>query len=294
MSKTYKTAIVAIAKDEEKFIQEWTEWHVNLGFTSIFVLDNNPGDRKLDISLPGLEIIPYNDIDISSQNIQSEIYNKVYQDIIKPRGYDYFTVIDLDEFYDFKGHYTGISDFIDRELESTGRYSAEIYWEVYDDSGYIYESELPGTKVTETYTNVSKIKHSMNLFVNIASEAKPLVKVLDIVHTPFNPKRFNIVANELIGNIYNPVVFGKDHICLRHYRYKCLETYIKHKYLNQRFTWNGSVWSDEKFIVNFFKINLMTKEKLDAFQDILGSSEIPYRKDIFDKLYSILGLSNPY
>ena len=41
-----EVGIVAIAKNEEKYIADWAIYHFNLGFDKIFVIDNNDLDNE--------------------------------------------------------------------------------------------------------------------------------------------------------------------------------------------------------------------------------------------------------
>ena len=45
-----KTAVLAVAKMENNYVREWTEWYKHLGFTNVIVYDNNDekGERISD------------------------------------------------------------------------------------------------------------------------------------------------------------------------------------------------------------------------------------------------------
>ena len=55
-----KTCILAIQRYENiKDIEEWIDYHINLGFDHIFLMDNNDEKDALDIKFEYLTIIPY-------------------------------------------------------------------------------------------------------------------------------------------------------------------------------------------------------------------------------------------
>ena len=41
-----QSCIVAIAKNEELYLEEWVKYHFNLGFDKIFICDNNDLDNN--------------------------------------------------------------------------------------------------------------------------------------------------------------------------------------------------------------------------------------------------------
>jgi glycosyltransferase involved in cell wall biosynthesis len=90
-----KVALVCIAKDEDKYIDEWIKYHLKLGFDQIFIYCNDwdwklpeeYGDKVIAINWPGLkqQVPSYND------------FIKTYHDM-----FDFAAFTDIDEFIALK------------------------------------------------------------------------------------------------------------------------------------------------------------------------------------------------
>lgn len=46
-----KSCIIAIAKNEEKYLKDWVHYHHNLGFDKIVIFDNNDVNNNGQISI---------------------------------------------------------------------------------------------------------------------------------------------------------------------------------------------------------------------------------------------------
>ena len=109
-----KTAICAIIKNEHRFLKEWIEWHLNLGFDAIHLFEDKESDSHEEIC-----------------NNYSNVFLRRYendlkvQDLLKNQGsscrqlilyswfaeeykkqYDWIAFIDIDEFIIFEDNYT--------------------------------------------------------------------------------------------------------------------------------------------------------------------------------------------
>jgi hypothetical protein len=69
-----KSLLCAIAKNEERYINEWVNYHYNLGFDKIVVYNNN--DVK-DLVIPNVEVIDYRNKHISIPN-EIKALNQTY------------------------------------------------------------------------------------------------------------------------------------------------------------------------------------------------------------------------
>ena len=90
-----KCCIIAIAKKENKYIQEWVNYHLNLGFDNIIICDNNDtGDEKISDVINDDKVIILNYFNF--KNIQPTAYTKCF---LKYKDtYDWLAFIDIDEF----------------------------------------------------------------------------------------------------------------------------------------------------------------------------------------------------
>ena len=119
-----KTAVVCIAKNEDHYIDEWLKYHLKIGFSKVFVYQNNwrySGDKN-----------QYKD------NVQWIGFNgdymqlKAYNDFIDNRrnGFDYAAFIDIDEFICLKKH-KNISDFLQNYVDV---YGVGLSWRIFGDN----------------------------------------------------------------------------------------------------------------------------------------------------------------
>jgi hypothetical protein len=83
-----KTALVCIAKNEDNYIQEWIDYHIKLGFDTIFVYENN---WRCKINHPQVVKIP-----LDGEVMQFLAYNHFLT--LHRKGYDWVGFIDVDEF----------------------------------------------------------------------------------------------------------------------------------------------------------------------------------------------------
>ena len=86
-----KVALVAIAKDEDHYLKEWVDYHLKIGFSEIFVYQNDWEYKNGDINDPRVHLEH-----ISGVGIQ----NKCYNDFINKNyeKYDFIAFFDIDEF----------------------------------------------------------------------------------------------------------------------------------------------------------------------------------------------------
>ena len=127
-------ALVCIAKNEDRYIDEWIDYHLSLGFDEIFVYMNN---WRINHYNPHVHLREWD-----GTAIQVEAYN----DFIQRDGarYDWAAFFDVDEFLVLKKH------------PSIGAFLAEypyhaicINWVLYGDNGLLHYDTRP---VRERFT----------------------------------------------------------------------------------------------------------------------------------------------
>jgi len=105
-----KTCIICIAKNEHNYIDEWINWHLNLGFDNIIICDNDWKDNQY-ISKDERVIVK----DYSKYiNLQPIAYTQEYN--INKDNYDWIAFIDCDEFIILEDKYKTIKDFISDDI----------------------------------------------------------------------------------------------------------------------------------------------------------------------------------
>lgn len=259
--------LLAVARDEEKFIDEWVQHNLNLGFDHIYICDNNDSSNPLIYINNKVTVLPFHGIDFQkngTDTTQCSIYNNVLSLIYDK--YDYCGICDIDEFFHFKDC-KNVSEFIQKHIIDEGCNCAELMWEVYDDNDLIYG---PNKSVQETYTRVQSIM-GFRWLKNQCSWAKPIFKLCPGIsvwtHWPLHKSMTSI------GGLITHRMPTELAIC-KHYRTKCLEEYMFHKFKNRNitcssFTHGGNV------LKSYFDFNIISLKKL--LYAIKFSKELNYK-----------------
>ena len=203
-NKTMKIALIAIAKDEDNYINEWIDYNLKLGFDKIIIYMN---DWDYVITNDKVITIPFN-----GKAMQMPAYNHFVQNNIE---YDWAAFFDIDEFLVLKKH-KNIHDFINDYKDYNG---IAINWYLFGDNN------LP--KVFDNNYNVlsrftrreSKLNHHI----------KSILKLDKTVtfHHPHNANKTTVSTDyKLINGPFNHN--GNDDIAqINHYFCKTKEEYIK-------------------------------------------------------------------
>jgi hypothetical protein len=96
-----RIALVCVAKNEDRYIDEWIKYNFKLGFNDIYIYHN---DWEFEYEHPNVHLTP-----IKGKGIQRFAYNDCYQKI--KWVYDWVAFFDIDEFLVLHKHET-IGDFL--------------------------------------------------------------------------------------------------------------------------------------------------------------------------------------
>ena len=108
-----KTCIICIAKMENKYIEEWVNHHLNIGFDTIFICENNNsnGESISDvINNEKVVILDYKDV----KGVQPIAYTETFLKF--KNDYDWFAFIDCDEFIMIDEKYNNIKELLLEEI----------------------------------------------------------------------------------------------------------------------------------------------------------------------------------
>ena len=98
-NQTFNTAICCIAKCENHYLKEWADYHLSLGFSHIYIYDNNDED--------GEKIAPlcesYDNVIVLDCRGKVNYQKRAYTEFYRKYGntYDWIAYIDVDEFITF-------------------------------------------------------------------------------------------------------------------------------------------------------------------------------------------------
>jgi len=156
--KQLKVAMVAIAKDEGDYIDEWVDYHVKIGFDDIFVYSNN---WRIGKFIPHVTEIPF---DGEAKQLPA------YTDWLANHsdGYDWAAFFDIDEF--LNTHRGNVKDILD----GYSRFPAVgVNWRIFGDSG-LADVENGYYGCLSRFTKCAKdLNVHVKSFVNLALYPKP-------------------------------------------------------------------------------------------------------------------------
>lgn len=273
-----KVAIVAIARLENDYINEWVGHHLGIGVDHIYVYDNSSSEEE---KLCGALYEKYNDrVTIIPAYDKSQYQMPAYKDAYHKYGkeYDYLIYIDIDEFIMLQKDKT-IGEFVSRLPEDCECY--RMNWVMYGDSG-IVNRDVSSSVVKDF------VKPSFNNKRN--STTKSIVKGglegIDFISVHYPIRNVRGVKSNLktyYGNMIDitsslPIdkkslnIHRTDHtfIKLNHYITKSIGEFICQKMRRPDAAWNYERNIDK----DFFSYNEKTKEKMDLYNN--SKNEITY------------------
>ena len=201
-----RTAVVCIAKNEDRYIKEWAEYHLKLGFDSVYIYQN---DWRTDLEMPNV----FKKV-IDGKCRQLDCYNKFLR---KDKDHDWVAFIDVDEFIVLNKHAT-INDFIKRTIKKFGKIKAiGINWVFFGSNGIEKDDGSDG--VLKRFTKREKMSFKVKSIVRVD-------KSIEMgVHNPLNCEVVGSNGHKFHGHIN--VRGSIDLIMLNHYYFKTKEEFVR-------------------------------------------------------------------
>lgn len=259
-----KIAIVAIAKDEELYIEEWLNYYRKLGATHFFIFDNNDeGNNKLPEligSNPDVSIIDIRGRKaLNAAGMQVGCNTKIYNE--QKDNFDYFGYFDIDEFLYMEGK--TIEEFVSQE-QFKNVDVIKFNWRYYGDNDLVWYDPRP---VQERFPIPcpDDVKYALRPRENEWCKAllKSGKKMLRCLNHSFIME--NGTCKHCSGkpgnaaSMHEPIDFSGGYI--KHYGTKTLEEYIKRKCLNIHQIFDNTTYSACQRLDWFFNVNKHTEEK---------------------------------
>jgi hypothetical protein len=217
-----KPVIVAIAKFEQDYIEEWVKYHLALGFDFIYLYDNEdiPTYNKILTKYANkMKIIhcPGNNF---KKPIQYKILDDFNNNYMHKDNITHVIHIDIDEFICLKIH-SNIKSFIN-EYFIDDCAGIGIQWKIFGDSNNIKKSKEP---VTQRFTMCQQMGdiHIKTLFSVADINPKIPFKTVHNVNT-VNNKHIKTTNGLILSNIYN-LLPDTSIIQLNHYKCKTFEEF---------------------------------------------------------------------
>ncbi len=275
-----KVAIMAIAKNESRYIKEWLDYHRNLGIDRFYIINNDDPDENtmydmlkdesdvVQFNVPGAE-------ELKKVGKQEGVYNSLYQNVIKKAGdVKWLAVIDIDEFLYFNGK--SIKEFLSDSIFNDTDV-IHLNWRLYGDNGQIYYEDKP---VQERFPN----QCPLNVVYNSEEAKKGVFEnmfIKSIIRVSDKPARIYIhttmVQNGITRRGDGTVSISPwceplsdDNNYVKHYNTKSLEEYINRRCSSSTTDAAHEVVDVMSRINWYFNENEKTPEKLAYIKERLG------------------------
>lgn len=236
--------LTTIIKNEHKFLDEWIQYHINLGINKIFIFEDINSkshkdicDKYDNVELNSVKIFYEDDIQYISQ---ITTFKKILKFVDYQYIYDWCFYLDIDEFITFENN----DDSLEKIFTLYNDYDfVQLQWMNYNANNHIYSLD----NVIESYTEKcwflqESIKnHSRNkLAIHIKNYKNIMNNVFNHHHAKYNYCKTNFDRN-------------KDTLCykkiyIRHYITKSFEDWIYKIYIRGQF-YNSKKFNDF-FILN--------------------------------------------
>ena len=216
-------AVVAIAKNEGPYLEEWINFYLKQGIDNVIIYDNESEDNTKEILnkyIKSGKVIYHS---ISGKQRQYDAYHKAikaYKNV-----YKYLAFLDCDEFLFYKEG--RIIDFVEEAFNSNANVGGvAINWLVFGSSGF---KNKPDGRIVDNYLYRADDDFEANHIIKTVCNPRRVLGFSD-PHRPYYIKGiFNIDEDyePVYGNETKSVKYKK--IRINHYFTKSKEEYIKKK-----------------------------------------------------------------
>jgi hypothetical protein len=213
----HKVAICCIAKNEDHYLIEWVEYHLQIGVTRFYIYDNESTTPIANI----LSAYVKKGIVKVEHFPGFKMQMKAHKHCLANHGSEceWIAFIDLDEFIVPKTQNGNLGDFLDNYKKFGG---LGIHWRVFGSNGHL---ERPEKSQLESYTKRSLVTEDMNRHI------KSVVQPRHIKSVPKDPHHFKYrfgkyCVNENFERIDGPLAtHTSNKIQLNHYFVRSLEDF---------------------------------------------------------------------
>ena len=218
MHQHFNTAICLIAKDENDYINEWLDWHINIGFEHFYIYDNGstvPIEKDADEKFK--PFCTFIDFSGEHENTQLDCYRDAivnYGDNVK-----WFAFIDADEFIrPVNGE--NINELLKEFNEYDGVY---IRWVTYNANGLYKKDSRPQR---ERFTKVSDHTPLKPIGKSIIQPSK--IKLMSVHFPTGHIGQYNIVDSNKrrMRNAFSEFS-DNDRIVVDHYFTRSYEEWLE-------------------------------------------------------------------
>ena len=262
------SCIFTVIKDEHEYLDEWIQYHLNLGINHIFIFEDIESESHKDICIKYCDKVSLYSVDLLLKKINKQhfknwfeqrqaIYNKEGIWWIKENyNYDWCFYIDCDEYITLEND----NETLNKVLNKYCDYDVVILnWQNYNANGYIKKPDYNQKCIIETYTQIC----NKSIHDSIWKSTKLMYKLTNL-------KKYYIRSTHLCSQLckwcktdYSQELhqFIYKNIYLRHYITKSWEEYVwklknrgmffpKHRNYNEFFEMNQDMKYIKEELIN--------------------------------------------
>lgn len=284
-----KTAIITITQGDFNYIEEWVQYHHNLGIDLILIGYN--GESNNFDKLPKYDYIRYIDFSYNKNNkLTNEFYriNKGFSgiDFYYPKhklnfmcrclcilldyvkffyqDIKYVVTIDIDEFV-ILPRYDNINVFLKENFDD--RYSSmQMHSRIMTDNNLIYYEDKPCMERFPIFAKRELISRWISKYYNYKS-------IINVYH--YNIQNdIQIISSPHNLSLAEKHIFKDSECYIKHFYTKSLEEYLMKMDCsvdNDYFT-----RFEDRLLYNYFQFNELTDEKLYAWNELCNKYKIPF------------------
>ena len=282
-----KTCIIAIVRQENLYIKEWVDYHLNLGFDNIIICDNNDTDERVSDVIKDNRVIILDYINI--ENIQSPAYTECF--LKYKNNYNWLSFIDIDEFIMLdKKYHNNIKEFLNDSIFKNVDiirlcqkiYTSNTLFDIVDNYSVLNRFKDQYISGEEAFCK-SIIRGTVE-YVGGVFQARGYYKNAKVItvssdgnycmnsgRSLFFPKQLN-----------TPPIYTNAWI--NHYPTKTIGEYIRQKYFRGGPNANCRKYNNLNY---FFKYNIQTAEKEEYAKKLIKELSKTMIKEKYLKLYKI-------
>jgi hypothetical protein len=246
-----KVAIIAIAKNENLYINEWVNHHLNLGFDNIIICDNDD-----ELILPS--VVTDDRVIIEDYTTIYGVQQIAYRETFKKYRdkFDWIFFIDIDEFLVLEKH-NNVKDFLSTFPEKVQ--CVKLCWKHFSDNEEL--DVIDGNyNVFDRFKTVveTKMDNMVKAFIktNIPEELIDRITQHSIFcHSIYSVDALNNENGH--GKFLNKIVH--EIAWVNHYRTKTIGEFIRQKYFRGGPNRNNVKYRNLRY---FFETNKKTDEKV--------------------------------
>jgi len=271
-------AVCAVVRDEDRYINDWIDYHVLLGFNTIHIFDNSKNGSAKIAYLPQQYGASVKVNHAPGEGIQLKIYNLFVEHTARVSADPMWVAfIDVDEYIVLRKH-TNIQSFL-AEVALTGGAVALNRIQFGSNGHLVYDNAPVLSRFITRKALAEKVMKSI-VYIPDVVEVRLNESVLrDGVYT-VNPHGNRVKPNYRVSNSSTSIA------CINHYYTKSLEEYKAKRLrghaleIHTNSQYNTSIESDNLILTEFIKADAGANAVEDTFAWDYFKKSVPERSRV--------------